>query len=166
MSEHWGGCCRRMSSKTWWLMPLCRAPWRRSLTRWRRTGIFCEPFSPLETVRWENTFFVCHSLWPVKQHSLTHTLQSVLSSAGGAAMQPGQNDLECSEDLPHQHSNPYGSQPSEGGWRWARNNPDSHLREVQHRTSRCLFLLNWQMAEQPHRQDFYCIISHRIFRIM
>lgn len=43
-----------------------------------------------------------------------HTLQSTLSPAGGAAVQPGQNDLERSEDLPHQHSNPDGPQPSEG----------------------------------------------------
>lgn len=37
------------------------------------------------------------------------------SSAGGAAMQPGQNDLERSEDLPHQHSNPNRPQSSKGG---------------------------------------------------
>lgn len=65
----------------------------------------------------EHLFCLSHSLTckATLTHTHIHTLQFVLSSAGGAAMQPGQNDLECSEDLPHQHSNPYGSQPSEGG---------------------------------------------------
>lgn len=44
-------------------------------------------------------------------------LRCFSSPAGGAAVQPGQDDLERSEDLPHQHSNPNRPQPSKGGRR-------------------------------------------------
>lgn len=48
-------------------------------------------------------------------NQITHVLQRCSSLAGGAAVQLGQNDLERSEDLSHQHSNPDRPQSSEGG---------------------------------------------------
>lgn len=61
---------------------------------------------------------LCHGLLVCHvKAQIPHLLQSVLSPAGGAAVQPGQNDLERSEDLPHQHPNSNRPQSSEGGRR-------------------------------------------------